>query len=119
MEARSYICDQPIQSLRDFCRRFSPRTSIPPYIPHLLPGLFPLLFYLRTRQAFVVAVVPFAYVFRDLHFGFCTYLAGGVSVLPGKFVPAAHIEEFEGAASAGTRGHVAGGATWSAPAHSR
>ena len=114
VEARPDVFDQPIQSFRHVRRRFSPGASVPPYIPHLLPGLFPLLFDLRARLAFVVPVVPFPYVSCDLHFCFCAYVAGslgvGVGVLPGEFVPAADVEEFEGATGASAGGYVAGGA---------
>lgn len=119
VEARSYVVDQLIQPFRDVRRRFSPWATIPPNIPHLLPGFCSLLSYLRTRQAFVVSVVPFPYVFCDLHFCFCTYVAGSVGVLPGKFVAAANVEEFEGAASPGARGYVAKRVPWSAPVQSR
>ena len=93
VEARPYVLDQPIQSVRHVRGRFSPRTPIPPYIPHLLPRFRPLLFDLRTRQAFVVPVVPFPYVVCDLDLCFCAYVGGrvGVRVLPGQFVAAANV----------------------------
>ena len=112
VEARPYILDQPIQSVRHVRGRFSPRAPIPPYIPHLLPRFRSLFLDLRARQAFVVPVVPFPYVVCDLDLCFCAYVAGwlvGVRVLPGQFVAAAYVEEFEGAAGAGAGGYVAGG----------
>ena len=113
VEARPYILDQPIQSVRYIRGRFSPRAPIPPYIPHLVPRTRPLLLDLRARQAFVVSVVPFPYVVCDLDLCFCAYVGGCVGVrvlLPGEFVAAAKVEEFEGAAGAGAGGYVAGGA---------
>ena len=84
---------------------------ISPDIPHLLAVLFPLFFDLCTGQPFIISIVPFAYVFCDLHFRFCSYIAGNTSVMPGKFVAAADVKEFEGAASSGAGGNVAKGAS--------
>ena len=112
VKTRPYVLDQPVQSVRHVRGRFPPRAPIPPYIPHLLPRFRSLLFDLRARQAFVVSVVPFLDVVCDLDFGFCAYVAGwlvGGGVLPGEFVAAADVEEFEGAAGAGAGGYVAGG----------
>lgn len=112
VEARPYVLDQPIQPARHVRGRFPPWTPIPPYIPHLLPRVRSLLLDLRARQAFVVAVVPFPDVVGDLDLCFCAYVGGGVGVmgvLPGRFVAAANVEEFEGAAGAGAGGYVAEG----------
>ena len=114
VEAHPYIFNQSIQSFRHLRRRFPTWTSIPPDIPPLLLSrLLPLCFYLRARQAFVVAIVPFPDVGCDLHFCFRTYVAWSVMnvFLPGQFVPAANVEEFEGAAGAGAGGYVAVGTT--------
>ena len=98
VEARPYVLDQP---------------PIPPYIPHLLPRSRSLLLDLRARQAFVVPVVPFPDVVCELDLGFCADVGGGVVgvgvLLPGQFVAAADVEEFEGAAGAVAGGYVATG----------
>ena len=114
VEARPYVLYQPIQPVRHVRGRLSPRAPIPPYIPNLLPRIRSLLFDLRARQTFVVAVVPFPNVVGDLDLRFCAYVGGGVGVrvLPGQFVAAANVEEFEGAAGAGAGGYVAEG-EWS------
>ncbi len=109
VEAGAYIVDQSVQPLRHLRGCLAPWTSIAPDVPDGLSGFFSAFFDLGAGDALVFSVVPFPDVFCDLHFGVCADVEGVVSlVLPGEFVAAADVEEFEGAAGAVAGGYVAG-----------
>lgn len=87
-------------------------TPIGPNIPPSLPLLLSQLLNLFTRQALIIAVIPLSDILRDLHLRFTSYRIGGrkrvgVIVVPGQFVSAANIQQFECTAGAVPGGDVA------------
>lgn len=84
------------------------RTPISPNIPASLPNLLSVFSNLLAGQALIVAIVPFPYVFCDLDFSVRANSVVPVlaPLFPGKFVPAAELEEFEGPLGAAARGDI-------------
>ena len=61
-----------------------------------------------TRQSFVISIVPFPYILRDLHLGVCPYVAfiKRIMILPRKSVSAAEVEKFQSVLSATARRNI-------------
>ena len=114
MKPAPNIPNHPIHPLCNLLRALPSRAAVAPDIPF---SFYPIFFSssgdFGGGDAFVVAVVPFADVRGYLYSGVGAN-GGGFRVgwilmgfLPGEFVSAAEVEEFEGAAGAVAGGDVA------------